>query len=53
MTQLGLKEAMGTRIVILVLGEAPVLKRSKKGGAYAYVEGHQKWFGGYDDPETP
>jgi len=32
--------------------EPPVLKRSKKGGAYAYVESRQQWFGAYDDPET-
>ncbi|MBL4770744.1 MAG: site-specific integrase [Planctomycetes bacterium] len=32
--------------------EPPVLKRNKKGGAYAYIDGRQKWFGAYDDPET-
>ena len=32
--------------------EPPVLKRNKKGGAYAYIAGRQKWFGTYDDPET-
>ncbi|KAA3609189.1 MAG: site-specific integrase [Planctomycetota bacterium] len=33
-------------------GEPPVLKRSNKGGAYAYVGNRQRWFGSYDDPET-
>lgn len=33
--------------------QPPVLKRSSRGGAYAYVGGRkQKWFGSYDDPET-
>lgn len=32
--------------------EPPVLKRSKKGAAYAYVGNRQKYFGSYEDPET-